>query len=130
MLLGIRLIIYDLDGVLIDSNPAIRESIIHSLLQYNLQYDIEEIMKQMGTPLIKIFEETFNEKDQNKIPYVLQEYKKYYMETGKNQLTLHSNVIETLSYFSANGITQCIASNSSRDLMEPILAELGPYEFH
>lgn len=125
MLHGIRLIIYDLDGVLINSNPAIRESITYAIKQHNLQYDIEKIMKQMGTPLNKILKDVLQEKDQTKIPEILAQYKKYYSEKGKDKLKLQDNVLETFGYFNENSIEQCIASNSSRDLMQPILTQLG-----
>lgn len=125
MLQGIKLIIYDLDGVLIDSNPAIRESILHVLDEMNLQYHINEIMEQMGTPLNLIFEDIFNEKDQSKIPEAIETYRKYYAESGKKAIIVQEKVCETLEYFSQNGIQQCIASNSSRELMEPILEDVG-----
>lgn len=129
MLQGIKLIIYDLDGVLIDSNPAIRESILHVLDEMNLQYHINAIMEQMGTPLNLIFEDVFNEQDKEKIPEAVETYRKYYAESGKDAIMVQEKVCETLEYFSQNGIKQCIASNSSRELMEPILEDVGIMTF-
>jgi len=125
MLLGIKLIIYDLDGVLIESNPAIRESIMHALDKLELDYDIEEIMERMGTPLNKIFEDLFDDEDQPKIPEAVETYRGYYSEFGKDAVLVQESVFDTLGYFSKNGLTQCIATNSSRKLMEPILRGMG-----
>jgi pyrophosphatase PpaX len=125
MLQGIKLIIYDLDGVLVDTNPAINASILHALDELDLEYDIDKIMEQMGTPLNLIFKDVFKEEDQSKIPEAVNIYRKYYSETGKDAIRVQDNVCDTLRYFSEKGLKQCIASNSSRKLMEPILEKIG-----
>lgn len=125
MLLGIKLIIYDLDGVLIDSNPAIRKSIKYSLQEKDLDYDLEKIMEHMGTPLHKIFEEIFRDEDKSKIPEAVNIYRDFYRRKGKDELIIQNKVMDTLRYFKRKRIKQSIASNSSRELMEPILKSIG-----
>ncbi len=129
MLQGIKLIIYDLDGVLIDSNPAIKTSIENSLKELGLDYEIDKIMELMGTPLDKIYEKIFNEEDQEKIPEAVEKYRAYYLEKGKTEIEIQEKVFETLKYFKENGLKQSIASNSSRELMKPIMSELGIMEY-
>jgi beta-phosphoglucomutase-like phosphatase (HAD superfamily) len=58
MLSGIQLIIYDMDGVLIDSTPAIKSAFEHSFKELGLNYDIEGVMKLMGNSLRGILERT------------------------------------------------------------------------
>ena len=99
MLLGVKLIIYDLDGVLIDSNPAIRKSIKYSLQEKDLDYDIEKIMERMGTPLHKIFEVIFREEDKSKIHEAVNIYRDFYRRKGKDELIIQNKVMDTLKYF-------------------------------
>jgi pyrophosphatase PpaX len=129
LLLGIKLIIYDLDGVLIESKPAIRKSVEYTLKDLDLKYDIEKIMELMGTPIHKIFEQVFREDDQNTIEEAVKRYRENYLEKGKEEVLIQDKVFETLEYFRENGLKQSIASNSSRVLMQPILSEIGLMEY-
>jgi beta-phosphoglucomutase-like phosphatase (HAD superfamily) len=49
MLLDVELIIYDLDGVLIDSTEAIVEAFEHTLKEIGVEYEEDKLMPLMGT---------------------------------------------------------------------------------
>lgn len=57
------MIIYDMDGVLIDSTPAIKSAFENSFKELGLYYDIEGVMKLMGNPLRVILERTLRVED-------------------------------------------------------------------
>lgn len=126
MLKDIRLIIYDLDGVIIDSTDAI-------CIAFNRAIEYvgepcrpkEEIMRMIGVALGEMLIRVLPEEKHDKIAYCFDRYLEVYKEVFPFYTKVLYGVVETLQYFKEIGIIQTLATNKSSMEAERILGELG-----
>ncbi len=116
-----KIILFDLDGTLIDSTEAILESFYHSLNVHNLGLSVtdEMITSQIGHPLEVMFAELGVEAD--KVESHVATYKLYYREISCQKTVLLSRSLEAISEaaaFARLGIVTTKTGRYSRELME------------
>ncbi|MBD3205634.1 HAD-IA family hydrolase [Candidatus Bathyarchaeota archaeon] len=129
MLYEIQLIIYDMDGVLIDSTVAIKSAFIDSFNELGLKYDIDLVMKLMGNPLRVILDRTLRVEDAHFMEEFVESYRRNYVEHHLRDLKLMEDVHDTLRYFKARGFKQSIATNGSSAFMRPVMEEFGVMKY-
>jgi pyrophosphatase PpaX len=122
---NVQLIIYDLDGVLIDSNEAILESFKLTLEEIGLRFDPNEIMKRLGWDLIYILKEILPDEHRGKEWELRDRYIHHFQKLDIKHTFLLPGVKETLTYFNSNGYRQSVATNKTGFEAERILIELG-----
>ncbi len=127
-----ELIIFDLDGTLIDSIPDIRLAINNMLSYYDVKpLTIEETTPFVGNGAKKLVERALQHALQTeKITEELFEeaFKIYflaYREALCVETYLYPNVLETLKYLHNIGYTLAICTNKPVEFIEPILNELS-----
>ncbi len=130
MLRGIRLIIYDLDGTLIDSNEAIVEvfnSVVVELGEKELPKAVIEAM--IGLPYNEAFRHVLPEAKHSKIPWCWERYRELYAELAPIKTRILPGAEETLTHFKMLGLKQSIATLKHSDVASKILGRLGllPY---
>lgn len=116
-----KIILFDLDGTLIDSTEAILESFYHSLKVHNLGLSVTDAMitSQIGHPLEVMFAEVGVEED--KVDIHVATYKLYYREISCQKTVLLSRSLEAISEaaaFARLGIVTTKTGRYSRELME------------
>ena len=131
-----ELIIFDLDGTLIDSVPDLTLAVNILLSHYNLApVTIEEATPFVGNgvrvlveralkhamPAEKVTKELFEE--------ALEIYFKAYKENLCVDTYLYPGVMETLKHLHNNGYTLAICTNKPMEFIEPILDELSIKQF-
>ena len=128
MLGDVVLIIYDLDGVLIDSTEAIVEAFEHTLNEIGVEYEEDKLMPLMGHGLIHILEEVLPEEHRGK-EWELRERYIYHFQKSDTRLTkLLPDVEETLMRLKERGYRQSVATNKTSSEAKRILELLGVYD--
>lgn len=126
MLRDIRLIIYDLDGVLIDSREAIVETFNRVLDELGVdRYPAEAIKEMIGEPLIDMYMRALPQSMHYLIPHCYERYVAIYRELAPGSVSLLPGVEETLTHFKALGLKQSIATTKRSDVAGYIMRRLG-----
>ena len=125
MFRGIRLVIYDLDGVLIDSNRAILESFRRTMEEVGGPFKPDMILDRIGHSLYQIFRDTMPPEYHSRVEELRQIYIRHFQSLDISYITLLPEVHETLSELSNKGFMQSVATNKTVSEAERILSELG-----
>ena len=125
ILSGIRLVIFDFDGTLGDSQKLITDTMLATIERLNLPMrSREECARTIGLPLKECFSSIIPMSDEQ-----AEECAKVYSEifNVKNvpgAVTVFSGVIETLERLSAQGILMSIASSRSHHSLAKLVEDL------
>jgi phosphoglycolate phosphatase len=116
-----KIILFDLDGTLIDSTEAILESFYHSLSVHNEIDNItdEMILAQIGHPLQAMFSSIGINDDS--IDKHVATYKLYYREISCAKTFMLPNAVDAIreaSHFARLGIVTTKTGHYSRELLE------------
>ncbi len=126
MLTGIRLIIYDLDGVLVDTSDAICLSFNAALEDAGeAPRSDEEIRGMIGVPLDEMYRRVLPRERWGLVEGCFKRYREVFMEVSLEHARILDGVEATLSHFEEEGLQQCLATNKSAPEAEKILAHLG-----
>ena len=127
----LKAVIFDMDGVLFDSEQAIIDCWIPVAEKYGIRDVVPQLMKCIGiteSESAKVFRSVYGQD----FPYekvrkeVNDEYRKF---CDEGRLPVKPGVRELLSYLEANGIRTAIASSGDRDHVRRLLEKAGilPY---
>ncbi len=126
MLTGTRLIIYDLDGVLVDTSDAICLSFNGALEDAGeAPRSDEEIRGMIGVPLDEMYRRVLPPERWGLVEGCFMRYREVFMEVSLQHVRILEGVEATLSHFEEEGFQQCLATNKSAPEAEKILAHLG-----
>jgi phosphoglycolate phosphatase len=125
MLQGVQLIIYDLDGVLIDSTEAIVEAFEHTLNEIGVEYEEDRLMPLMGHGLIHILEEVLPEEHRGKEWELRERYIHHFQNSDTRLTRLLPDVEKTLRLLKERGYRQSVATNKTSSEAKRILELLG-----
>ena len=127
----LKAVIFDMDGVLFDSEQAIIDCWIPVAEKYGIRDVVPQLMKCIGiteSESAKVFRSVYGQD----FPYekvrkeVNDDYRKF---CDEGRLPVKPGVRELLSYLEANGIRTAIASSGDRDHVRRLLEKAGilPY---
>lgn len=120
------LIIFDLDGTLVDGREAIRENFHLALKKFGLpQLEDERIDAMIGIPLVEMFEMTLSPSKRHLAPKLVDVYAERYKETGHIGTTILSNVIPTLQELKKDGFKLAVATSKKNVPIGPLLEKIG-----
>lgn len=126
MLHGIRLIIYDLDGTLIDSTEAIVETFNRVIEEQGGEAcQAEAITEMIGLPLTEMFRRVLPEEKHENIQAFWDRYIKIYDDVGPAKTHILPSVEETLRHFKQAGYMQSVATTKRGDVATRLLGALG-----
>lgn len=113
MFRDIQLVIYDLDGVLIDSNKSIVESfrLVHE--EIGEPFNPEDVLSRIGVGLLEIFREILPEKHHDNLAELRLSYIRYFKELGTDYIKLLPEVGDTLAEMNTRGFRQSVATNKT-----------------
>lgn len=129
MFSGIKLVIYDLDGVLIDSNKAILESFKRTMAEVGEEFKPDLILDRIGHSLHQIFIDTMPEEYHDRLEELRQIYIKHFQSMDIKYTRLLPEVTETLPEIKRMGFLQSVATNKTVTEAERILFELGVADY-
>jgi len=123
---GIRLIIYDLDGTLIDSTMAIVETFNRVVEEQGEpacpNIEIEEMI---GLPLTEMFRRVLPPPKHVRVQACWNRFIQIYADVGLRKTRILPGVMETLSFFKNADYMQSIATTKRSDVASSLLSKLG-----
>jgi pyrophosphatase PpaX len=125
MFRDIKLVIYDLDGVLIDSNEAILESFKLTMEEVNEEFKPDMILERIGYSLHQIFIDTMPEGYHERLEELRKIYIKHFQSIDIKFIKLLPGVSKTLLEIKSMGFKQSVATNKTVTEADRILLELG-----
>ncbi|MEE0858689.1 MAG: HAD family hydrolase [Acutalibacteraceae bacterium] len=118
------LILFDLDGTLIDSGLGITNSVIYALKKFNIEVeDRKTLYKFIGPPLHKSFESFYGfspEKAMTAVEY----YREYYKDKGIFEVTVYDGIKDLLKALKAKGKTLSVATSKPEVFAKQILEHI------
>lgn len=125
-IMDLDLIIFDLDGTLIDSRNDIANSVNYMLTELGLnRLDNETIYSFVGNGVDSLVKRSLTEKNLDKFDTALPLFRNYYSEHLLDFTALYPNVNETIDYFKSK--KKAVVTNKSGDFSIQILKSLNIY---
>ncbi len=119
-----KLILYDLDGTIVDTRRDIIEAVRFTLANLNApEMTDEEIKKCVGTGLHSLIRQVLKTDDEKLLERAAKLYRKFYEAHMLDNTALYPSVIETLEYFKTR--TQAVITNKPNPFSTQILDSLG-----
>ena len=125
MFKDIELVIYDLDGTLIDCTENIVTSFRMIWDEIGAPFNAEEIRNRIGVGLVEILLELLPKKHHKDVMEFRQMYIDNFMSLGTDRIKLLPNVEETMRELKKRGYKQTIATNKTSSEAIRILEALG-----
>lgn len=123
--MALKLVIFDFDGTLVDSEPGILEAIRHTVAALDLPEEAVESWRQMiGIPLEKQLAALLPEGAQNRIPEGVEIYRRFYDAIRPLYSQPFPGILELLADL-AERIPLAIASSKRRESILPVLDQWG-----
>ncbi|MBI1971687.1 MAG: HAD family hydrolase [Candidatus Aenigmarchaeota archaeon] len=120
------LVIFDLDGTLIDGRETIRKNVNHALgLHGHAPVSGHELYPLIGVPLLSIFERILPDKDKELAPQLVTDYRARYKLTSHEDVVIIEGVTETLDYLNKNGFNLAVATAKADSEAGPLLEKIG-----
>ncbi len=123
------LVLFDLDGTLVDSAPGIIHSVAYALKKMGVTEDPSlDLLCFVGPPLAESFQKFFGFSGVQAIEAIAY-YREYYTACGMWESTLYPGIIELLIALKQAGLTCCLATSKPEKFAKQILAHYGldPY---
>ncbi len=115
------IVLFDLDGTLVDSHEAIYNSANSVLLHYSTILPTkEEVFKSVGLPIKDLFSLYL---DDSMIDSAVQEFRNHLREYGADKTKLLPNAKETLEKFKVEGVGIGLVSNKQTALANSVLKQ-------
>ncbi len=120
----IRLIIFDLDGTLVDSSRDITNALNYALKPYGFKtMTVEETVKLVGEGIARLIEKVTGTEKIGIKDDVLKRFLEFYSDHLTEYTRPYPGVTETLDKLSAYG--KAVISNKREELSQRLLEELG-----
>jgi len=121
-------ILFDLDGTLIDSTDAIIESFYHSFKELNFKFkgDTDDIKNEIGYPLDIMYETLGVPKE--KVWDFVDSYKQYYRKISQKKTYLLPNATQTIKLASSFARLGIVTTKTTAYTI-PLLENFGIYEY-
>jgi len=120
------LVIFDLDGTLIDNRVAIRDNFNWTLAAYGYQPLTDDAIDSMiGTPLIEMFQRTIPEKDGHLAPELVDVYRRRYHDTGDHGVVILDDAISVLRYLRDSGLKLAVATTKEDNEAKFLVQKIG-----
>jgi len=122
----VKLIIYDLDGTLLNAFEDIADALNHGLAQFGYRtLPLKSVVKLVGDGIEKLVERGLPEGEGHRWPEVLPVVRQYYLDHPSKRAHLYPGVLQTLANFRAKGIHQAILTNKPHEIAVDACAAIG-----
>ena len=123
-----KIILFDLDGTLIESTDAIISTFLHTFkeLDFDFKYSIDDIKSLIGYPLDIMYKELGVEDE--KVWEFVNSYKNRYRVISKEQTTLLENALEAVQLASQIGRVSVVTTKTRMYTM-PLFEHFGIAHF-
>lgn len=119
------IILFDLDGTLVDSGLGITNSVIYALEKFNIKVDDRtSLYKFVGPPLHKSFE-NFYGFTPKKAMQAVKYYREYYKDKGIFEVKMYAGIKNTLENLYSADKTLLVTTSKPEVFAKKILEHLG-----
>src|SRR3954471_19565769 len=116
-------VLFDLDGVLVDSRTAFARSVNAALAEHGLaQRADDELHRHLGPPLHRTFA-TLGAADAEQVDALVLSYRARYRTTMAAESAVFDGIPEALAEL-ASAVRLVVATSKSRPLAEPLLEQM------
>ncbi|UPG92229.1 HAD-IA family hydrolase [Luteibacter aegosomaticola] len=124
------LVIFDLDGTLVDSAADIAESVNRTLSDWRLpQYDVKQITGWIGEGSRQLITYAFHDAGSDAdIDDVMPGFLVHYAETALDAIA-YDGVVDTLAALHAQGVKLAVCTNKNEEFVRPLLEVRGMMPF-
>ncbi len=128
MKIGIRHIIFDLDGTLVDSSRDITNALNHALTPHGLrELSVEDTIKLVGEGIGRLIEKVLPEELLPRRAEIMDEFLRYYEEHISDYSRLYPGVREALDMLKDNPLS--VVTNKREHLSVKLLKNLGVLQY-
>lgn len=121
-----RMIIYDLDGTLLDAFEDIRQALNHGLATLGFPpKTLEETKGLVGEGVVKLVEKALGPGREDLIPRAMQLVKEFYQDQPASHSRLYDGVPETLAELRRRGYMQAVLTNKPHVIAVEACERLG-----
>ncbi|MBR5128161.1 MAG: HAD-IA family hydrolase [Roseburia sp.] len=127
-----ELVIFDLDGTILDTLEDLADSMNHALAKYGYPTrTIDEVRSFVGNGLLMLTRKAIApETDEEMIQTVLAEQKAYYKEHCADKTKPYEGIMELLDALKANGCKLAVVSNKADYAVQILCEQYFPGIFH
>lgn len=126
----IKGILWDLDGVIADTQAFHLEAVRQALTAYGYPISEETVERMFGTTIEKIVEILFNgEIKQELVEEIKRAHTRFFCENIRGKVVAFPGVMACLKMFSDRGLRQAIASSSTLEIVSHVVDELDIRRF-
>lgn len=120
-----EIILFDLDGTLVDSGIGVINSVIYSLKKYGIEVaDREELNKFMGPPLHESYQDFYGFSEEE-AKTAVEYYREYYRDKAIFEYAVYEGIEDLLRTLSDAGKTLVVATSKPEVFAKEILAHAG-----
>lgn len=122
------LVIYDLDGTLLDSAPDIATAVDRTLAQWGLPTAGERKVRQwIGDGSRKLMQRAFADAGRQDIPVteLYEAFLEHYGDCMRESSAAYPGVVDTVSALHARGVTQVVCTNKPDPFVAPLIQFMG-----
>lgn len=126
-----KLLIFDLDGTLVDTLVDLKNAVNHALLLKNYpERSLEQIRKAIGNGVAKLVARSIpNGTDNPDYEMILSEFRKYYSVHSEDNTKPYEGVHEQLINLKSQGYILAVATNKLTEISRPLLNGFFPNIF-
>lgn len=126
-----KLLIFDLDGTLIDTLEDLKNAVNHALKTYNYPLRTkEEIRQRIGKGVANLVARSMPEGEENPdYPATLKEFRKYYAIHSSDNTEPYKGVYTTCLELKRRGYLLAVATNKLTDIARPLIEKFYPNVF-
>ena len=123
---SIKAVIYDMDGVIIDSEPLWREALIHCFNKVGFDFSQDKCRVTQGMRLIEVVQYWYAQQpwEEKSIEAVEQDILAKVTELISQKGKAMEGVYESIEFFKAKGYKLALASSSASSLINVVLEKL------
>ena len=120
------ILLFDLDGTLIDSGAGVTRAVQHSLTAVDMEKkpSLEELIVFIGPPLRGSYKKHFGFSDEQ-AELAVAKFREYYSEKGVREYTPYGGIDVLLRALHAQGKTLLVASSKMEGYVRQIMEEMG-----
>ena len=108
-----RAVLFDLDGTLVDSHPAIHASVVHTLGVHRIALDEERLREAMSRPLRDLFRHAVPDADGARIDRLARTYLEHYVVTMIERSPPFDGIVAMLDGLLELGLPLAVLTNKT-----------------
>ena len=126
----LKAVIFDMDGVIVDSEPLHMKAERMTLAPYGIKLDEKELQKYMGrTPRVLLEDVIEKYRLNTTIEEIYPAHKKNLLALYKNEVELIPGVLELITELDREGVALALASSSDRILILSVIEKFQLSDF-